>query len=132
MPANPLEAYQSVENTTLSGRELEALVLTKAALRLQEVRQNWDAPELEQRLDDALRFNQRIWTFFQAEVLQDDNPLPAEIKRNILQLSGFIDRRIFDVMAYPAAEKLDALININKGIAAGLRGDPGDGVAATP
>lgn len=129
MPANPLEAYQSVENTTVSGRELEALVLIKAALRLQDVRQNWDAPDLEQRLDEALRFDQRIWTFFQAEVLQEDNPLPNEIKRNILQLSTFVDRRIFDVMAYPAPEKLDALININKGIAAGLRGDPGEGVA---
>jgi flagellar protein FlaF len=132
MPANPLDAYQSVESTTLEGRELEASVLTKAALRLQEVKQRWDTPDRDQLLDEALRYNQRIWTFFQAEVLQDDNPLPVEIKRNILQLSTFVDRRIFDVMAYPSANKLDALININKGIAAGLRGDAGEGAASTP
>lgn len=125
MSANPLDAYQSVENSTLDGRDLEASILNKAALRLADVQQRWDAPDLDQRLDEALKYNQRVWTFFQAEVSQADNPLPVDVKRNILQLSAFIDRRIFEVMAYPAPEKLDALININRGIAAGLRGDPG-------
>jgi flagellar protein FlaF len=50
--------------------------------------------------------------------------LPLEIKQNLLALSVFVDRRIFEVMAYPAPEKLDILININRNIAAGLRGDP--------
>ncbi len=129
MPVNPLEAYQNVESSTLTGRELESSILTKAALRLLEVQQNWDAPDLDARLNEALKYNQRVWTFFQAEVGQEDNPLPIDIKRNILQLSAFIDRRIFEVMAYPAPEKLDVLININKGLAAGLRGDPGEGVS---
>lgn len=124
MPANPLEAYQSVEKSTLSGRELEASVLNKAALRLQEVQQHWSAADHEALLDDALKYNQRVWSFFQSEVSQPDNPLPPEIKQNLLALSVFVDRRIFEVMAYPAPEKLDILININRNIAAGLRGDP--------
>lgn len=124
MSANPLDAYQSVEKSTLSGRELEASVLNKAALRLQEVQQRWSTPEHEELLDEALKYNQRVWSFFQSEVSQADNPLPAEIKQNILALSVFVDRRIFEVMAYPAPEKLDILININRNIAAGLRGDP--------
>lgn len=124
MPANPLEAYQSVEKSTLSGRELEASVLNKAALRLQEVQQHWSAPDHETMLDDALKYNQRVWSFFQSEVSQPENPLPPEIKQNLLALSVFVDRRIFEVMAYPAPEKLDILININRNIAAGLRGDP--------
>jgi flagellar protein FlaF len=56
---------------------------------------------------------------------QADNPLPEEIRQNILSLSVFVDRRIFEVMAYPAPEKLDILISINRNIAAGLRGDDG-------
>lgn len=124
MPANPLDAYQNVEKSTLSGRELEASVLNKAALRLQEVQQQWSSPEHEAMLDEALKYNQRVWSFFQSEISQADNPLPAEIKQNILALSVFVDRRIFEVMAYPAPEKLDILININRNIAAGLRGDP--------
>ncbi|TCJ17955.1 flagellar biosynthesis regulatory protein FlaF [Parasulfuritortus cantonensis] len=123
MPANPLDAYQEVEKATLTGRELEASVLMRAAMRLAELRNNWDAPGRESELDDALRYNQRIWTVFQAELLDEENPLPEEIKRNLISLSAFVDRRTFDVMAFPDADKLDILISINKNIAAGLRGE---------
>jgi flagellar protein FlaF len=125
MSANPLEAYKSVEKTTLSGRDLEASVLIKAALRLQDVQTHWSDPALDEMLDEALKYNQRVWSFFQAEISMADNPLPAEIKQNILTLSVFVDRRIFEVLAYPAPEKLDILININRNIAAGLRGEAG-------
>jgi flagellar protein FlaF len=61
---------------------------------------------------------------FQAEALQEDNPLPAVIKRNILLLAGFVDKKLIDVLAYPSPEKLTQVININLNIAAGLRGIP--------
>lgn len=125
MPSLPLDAYQSVEKATLNGRELEASVLSKAANLMQELSRDWDGPAREERMEEALRFNQRVWSFFQVELSQEENPLPAEIKRNLLVLSAFIDKRIFEVMAYPAREKLDILININRNISAGLRGDPG-------
>jgi len=123
MHVNPLNAYKSVEKATLSGRDLEASVLTKAAMLLQEARNRWDDAEHATRLDEALRFNQRLWSFFQVEVAADENPLPTEIKQNLLTLSRFVDKRIFEIMAYPEARKLDVLININQNIAAGLRGD---------
>lgn len=121
MNRNPLSAYQSVEKATLSGRELEATVLMKAALMLAEVQENWEASQLDERLDIALRNNQRIWTVFQAELTESDNPLPTEIKRNLLSLSVFVDRRTFELMVKPEKDKLDILIAINKNIAAGLR-----------
>ncbi len=125
MPVNPLDAYQQVERETLSGRELEASVLTRAAMRLQAVRNNWDDPNRNALLDEALRYNQKLWTYLQTELANPDNPLPAEIKTNLLALSGFIDRRTFQLMAKPEAEKLDILISINQNIAAGLRANPG-------
>lgn len=123
MPINPLDAYQSVERATLSGRELEASVLIKAAMRLQDVRNNWSAPDLTVRLDEALRYNQKLWTYLQTELARPENPLPDEIKTNLLSLSAFIDKRTFQLMALPVAEQLDVLISINKNIAAGLRGE---------
>lgn len=123
MPANPLNAYQEVEKATLSGRDLEATVLMRAASKLMDIKNNWDTPTREAELDEALRYNQRVWTFFQSELLNTDNPLPAEIKRNLLSLSVFVDKRTFDVMAFPESSKLDILISINKNIAAGLRGN---------
>ena len=123
MPANPLNAYQEIEKATLSGRDLEATVLMRAAMRLNDIKNNRDMPNWEAELDEALRYNQRVWTVFQSELLNEDNPLPTEIKRNLLSLSAFVDRRTLDVMAFPNTDKLDVLISINKNIAAGLRGN---------
>lgn len=121
MPANPLDAYRDVEKATLSQRDMEATVLTKAAMQLKSVQENWVNQNHDSLLEDALNYNQRVWSFFQAELTMDDNPLPLEIKQNLLALSMFVDRRTFDTLAYPAPEKLDVLVNINLNVAAGLR-----------
>lgn len=123
MQNNSLKAYQTVENATLTGRELEAGILSRSAARLSAVQSNWDAPNREEMLDEALRYNQRLWTLFQAELMEEGNEMPLEIKRNLLSLSAFIDKRTFDVLSYPAQEKLSILIEINCNIAAGLRGN---------
>jgi flagellar protein FlaF len=123
MPANPLDAYHNVEKATLSQRDIEATVLTKAAMQLQSIKENWTRENHDEQLEDALNYNQRVWSYFQAELSMEDNPLPEEIKRNLLSLSLFIDRRTFETLAYPAPEKLDILINININVAAGLRGE---------
>jgi flagellar protein FlaF len=119
---NAVKSYQSVDKETMSGRETEARVLTQAALKLIDCQKNWDAPDRKNRLDAALKYNQRIWSIFQAEISKSDNPLPINIKRNIMYLSRFIDQRIFDTMAFPDANKLNIIIKINQNIAAGLRG----------
>ncbi len=125
MRANQLEAYREVEKTTMSGRQVEAHALAQAANKLQFCQNNWEAEGLNGHLDEALKFNQSVWSIFQAELVREDNPLPKKLKEDILSLSLFIDRRIFDIMAYPAPEKLTAIININRNLAAGLSGSPG-------
>ncbi len=121
MYGTQLEAYRTVQKTTLSEREMEASVLTKAALVLQQVQNNWEAEDRDMRLDEAVRYNQKIWSIFQSELSKPDNPLPKKLREDILSLSLFIDRRIFEVLASPAPEKLSVLININLNLAAGLR-----------
>jgi flagellar protein FlaF len=113
--AHSLQAYEHVSSATRSGREVEAAVLTKAAVKLKECQDNWDAPDREHRLDEALKYNQRIWSIFQSELSREDH---------ILRLAAYIDRRIFETMAFPAPEKLNIVIDINNNLAAGLRGSP--------
>ncbi|NTW58569.1 MAG: flagellar biosynthesis regulator FlaF [Nitrospirae bacterium] len=124
MYANQLETYRSVQKATMSDREIEACVLTKAAHKLKYCQDNWDADTREATLDEALKFNQLMWSIFQGELLKPDNPMPKKLREDILSLSAFIDKRIFDIMAYPAPEKLAVIININLNLAAGLRGSP--------
>lgn len=117
-----LQAYKNVEKITVpDGRELEASILTKAAYLLTHCKNNWDAEDRDARLDKALRFNQQIWSVFQAELSKPDNPLPAKIREDILSLSIFLDKRVLEIMAFPSPEKLDIVININLSLAAGLR-----------
>jgi flagellar protein FlaF len=122
MRSGQAEAYSKSQCATLTDRELEAAVLIKAAALLRHAQTQWTSPEKDRLLDDALRFNQRIWTFFQVSLMEDENKLPKELKAQVLSLSGFVDRRIFEIMAFPDADKLSALITINTNVAAGLKG----------
>lgn len=124
MYAQQLETYANVHKTTLSGRALEAAVLNKAALKLEHIQENWDAQNREDKLNDALRYNQLIWNVFQSELAKADNPLPKKLREDILSLSLFIDRRTFETLAFPGKDKLSILININRNIAAGLSKEP--------
>jgi flagellar biosynthesis activator protein FlaF len=122
MYAMQMQAYKQAHESTMSGRDIEAAALTNAALKLKECQAMWGQEGYLQRVNDALRLNQKIWTIFQSELAGENNPIPLNIKRDILTLSIFIDKRIIDVMAYPESEKLDTIIDINLNIAAGLRG----------
>ena len=119
-----LRAYEKVSQTTQSGNEIEAAVLTKAALKLKECQENWDAPDRDDRLEEALKYNQRIWSIFQSELVREDHELPKKLRLDILRLAAFIDRRIFETMAFPSPEKLNIVIDINNNISAGLRSSP--------
>jgi len=118
---NALAAYQEVERETLSGRETEARVLTRGAQKLQDCQNNWGREDRNAMLEEAIKYNQRIWSIFQAELSRDDNPLPKKLRLDLLRLSAFIDKRILEAIAFPRPEKLTAVININRNLAAGLR-----------
>ena len=113
---------------TQSPRELEANVLIKAASRLQAIRDDWDGRRAE--LDDALTFNRKLWTILATSATDAENPLPQAVKDNVASLAIFIFNRTMAVMTEPAPDKLATLININRELAAGLRGMPQQANAA--
>ncbi|WP_038358674.1 flagellar biosynthesis regulator FlaF [Bosea sp. UNC402CLCol] len=120
---NGFNAYAAAAKTAqsvVSPRELEASLLIKAATRLQAVADDWQARE--QDLDEALTYNRRLWTLLVSAVIAEDNPLPVGIKTNILGLANFIFNQTFKIAADPQPQGLGILVNINRDIAAGLRG----------
>ncbi len=124
MQKSAANAYKTVSKASMSPRQLEAAVLNRAAAMLKAIQDNWDAPDREEKLDEALRYNQKLWTIFQADLTDEECPLPKKLREDILSLSLFIDRRTFDLMASPEREKVTVLININQNIAAGLNSVP--------
>jgi len=126
MHANKMQAYRNARTATMSEREIDAYALTQCALKLQECQKNWDIPEQERidRLFEALRINSLLWSIFQAEIVAEGNPLPRQLREDLLSLSLFIDKRTKDIMCFPEPGKLTMLININLNIAAGLNTSP--------
>ena len=116
-----IDTYQSVQKETMSGRETEARVLSKAALKLKECQKNWGSENRQAELEEAFQYNERVWSVFQSELTKPDHPMDRELRQNLLNLSIFIDKRIYDTRAYPDPEKLTAIININNSLATGLR-----------
>ncbi len=112
--------YGKVAKEIASPRELEANLLLKAAARLQAIQDSWQDRKAE--LNDALLFNRKLWSIFITEVMREDNPLPVDIRQNITNLGVFIMNQTVSVQADPRPEALASLININRELAAGLRG----------
>jgi flagellar biosynthesis activator protein FlaF len=125
---NPASAYARTAQQTLSGRDLEAHVLLKSAARLQGIRDNWDMRQGE--LDEALTKNRRIWTVFVSSLSAEDCALPALVRSNLLNLGFFVFNHTIKLTIGAKPEQLGILIDINRNIAAGLRGDAGS--AARP
>ncbi len=113
-----LNAYQRVQQANLSGRELEAMAFTRAALKLEDAKALADQPA---EFAKAVRFNHLLWTIIQADIVEPQNQLPPELKANIMSLSIFVDKQTSKVLRTRDAADLDTLININRNLAAGLR-----------
>jgi flagellar protein FlaF len=123
-------AIDSYEQTRTKGgnpRETEGRALLEAARRMSEAQ---NAPEDATALRSAARLNWRLWTIFQAELSQPDCQVPVDLRSNMLNLCNFVDKRVVEVLANPKPDLLDALISINRQIAAGLLTAPGAESAA--
>ena len=128
--SNPAQAYARTAQQTLQGRDLEAHVLLKSAARLQAIRDDWDKRQDE--LEEALLINRKIWTIFVTAMSADDCPLPSPVRSNIVSLGMFIFNRTIQLSVEAKPNHLTALIDINRNVAAGLRGSEADGRAAKP
>lgn len=115
-------AYQQVGKQTITPRLLEANLLSRAAGQLQRVRDGWDHEQYE--LGAALAFNRKLWTVFLGSVTGEESQLPKPVRENIANLGLFVMKHTMAIQAEPAPAKLTVLININRELATGLRGQP--------
>lgn len=114
------QAYARTAKETASPRELEASLLLKAAAKLQAAQDAW--PQRSAEFNDAILYNRRLWTVFLDSVLREDNQLPPPVRNNIRDLGMFVMNETFAAMTKPTLNQIKAMIKVNRGIAAGLRG----------
>jgi flagellar protein FlaF len=115
-----VKAYAATAKETASPRDMEALLLLKAAAKLQSVYDGWT--EQPQGLDEAVLYNRRLWTVFLDSVCDETSLLPLSIRQNIANIGVYVMTSTFSLMTDPQSSQLVPLININRELAAGLRG----------
>ena len=121
MSSAAAQAYARIANTTSSARDIEAQALMKAANKLHDVMTNADASYAQ--AFEALMFNRKLWSIFLSEAQRDTNPQPLEVRQNIANIGIFVMTETFSLMTNPRPAQLVPLININRELAAGLRGN---------
>ena len=119
--SNAALAYQKTANIAASPRETEAQLLIDTAARFQRIHDNWNQDDTTP-LAHVLLFNRKIWSVFLSSVMMDECPHPREVRENIANLAVFVFTRTLELQFEPERDKLNALININRQIAAGLNG----------
>jgi flagellar protein FlaF len=110
-----IAGYEQVGNAVISGRALEARVLTRCAMALNLAMENED----QINLVDAVTMNYRLWLFFYSEIESGRVTLPQDVANNIVSLVGYVVKASPNACAGDRAA-IETLININRNIAAGL------------
>lgn len=110
-------------------RDTESWALTEAARRLIDARRS---PENKKALRDALILNQKLWTIFQSAIIEEDCPLPKDLRENLAALSILVDRETMARLVDQDAGKLDTLIEVNRNVASGLAVQAGPGTRGGP
>ena len=104
----------SLPSPNMTIREKDAYALTEAAVNLDQARGK-DAD-----LAAALEHNLELWVAIRTLVTSPGNALPAPIRHNLVQLSGFVAGTTIDDGVGIPESRLNTLININLQIAEGL------------
>ena len=119
------QSYSSIPSPG-SPSHTEAWALTEAARRIAMGLEKMvtvealELPAAKRELRDAIRLNWRLWTIFQAELTLDTNPVPFDMRQNMLTLCQFVDNHTIQCMSDLDPEKIKTLIDINRNIAQGL------------
>ncbi len=125
MRPRPTDAYRQTSKLALTPRAAEAEAFTKAARLLDQVQAKAKTGPFDyDAYARALGFNQTLWTIIQADLGRHAMHLPAGLRRDILDLSLYVDKQTIKALADPKAEHLGALVEIDRAIARGLRPTP--------
>lgn len=119
MNAHRHHSYGSIHSPAKSPRAAEATVLAQITRGI-AVSSTGDTASFP-RLAQALSDNRRFWTTVATDLRGEGNALPPELKKNLLQLTVFVDRETSRVLARDVTP--ETLIAINRSIISGL----GDG-----
>tara|TARA_Y100001935_G_scaffold243118_1_gene234211 strand:+ start:626 stop:1045 length:420 start_codon:yes stop_codon:yes gene_type:complete len=116
-----LKAYETAQKTAIHLDELERLVIARATYRMTSASETFQkSKEGYDKYADALKYNQKLWTLIQSNILENPTSCTATLRNSLLNLSLFIDKQTITALRNPNPDHLIPLIKINKSISEGL------------
>lgn len=116
MALNGYNAYKTAQTKGDDPRDTEYRLLAQATAALIKARDN---PKDVKFRAENLFWNRSIWAALRTDLKSDYNQLPAELKKSLISLSIWVERETMDAM--DGKTSLDALIEVNRNIMAGLK-----------
>ena len=120
MPFDTAETvYRKSTRSTASPKTIERKLLEELASRLQESERHKKTQFAD--FAQALHQNLKLWLIFGTEAARDDNPMEKDLRGQILNLTDFVRKQTS--AALNGTVSVAILVEINRNIAAGLRGE---------
>ena len=116
-------------NAAGSGRQVEISILEMSAGRLRGCLGEEEAIAYQSGINEALRFNQKVWDVFCADWSEENCSLDEAMRESLLSLGMFVKKRTFRMLAQPTRSGVLALIELNDNLIMGLRSGVSDDAA---
>lgn len=123
-------AYARNQAEGLTGRALEAAIFERCAADMQALVRKGAATPAE--FLRGIERNREFWAMCLASCAAPESPLPEELRNNIGQLAVFMEAQMRKAIADQDVKALEPMIYINRNMAAGLRGKPGNDLPPLP
>lgn len=114
--SNGYAAYTAAQTQTVDARDVEYRLLAKVTTALMQSRDN--PKDTKQRLEAAM-WNRNVWSALRVDLSSEGNQLPESLRASLISVSLWIEKETSAIMS--GADDLDALIDINRNIMAGLK-----------
>lgn len=122
-------AYKFSQHTSTDSRDTEYRLLAQVTARLLSLKESQAATNLEGKRDliDAVLWNRNVWSALRSDLASDGNRLPKEIRGSLISIAIWVEKECLRIVEEKG--DLDALIEVNRNIMAGLKPhqDEGEG-----
>ena len=114
-------AYKTTQNSTENPRDIEYRLLAQVTRSLIDAREN---PKEFNKKIEAVLWNRDVWSALRVDLSDNDNQLPKQLRASLISISIWVEKETFALL--DGRGDLDAIIDINRNIMAGLKPDNGE------
>lgn len=112
---------QTQMDSAPAGPKIEVSILELSSSKLRSQLRSGEELKWGRGLDEALKFNQKVWDVFSADWMSESCQLERDLRENLLSIAIFVKKKTFQIMSKPNKADLELLIKINGNIIDGLR-----------